>query len=539
MSTADVTSQDGMTLPSRQVEVPVDEVILLEDRAHVIRRAVVEAPAGASRLVIAEVAPTLADRTLCAALRRAEGGPPAEGARVADLRVRRRRVVRTDDLPEVRQGLERELRELHDRKRVSEGRRRRAEQALGELGGRATQALADVGVDASWGKIDRAGWEGQLAAIAAAEAELRAERRGLDEALAELEAEIERLTRRIQLQEGSAREEVRAELVVEIHAATAGRYALQIDYVTPGACWRPYHRATLREPAEGPATLDFACEGCVWQNTGEEWRDVQLVFSTERPSLGSEPPRLQSDVLRVQRKAESVQVEVREQEIQTTGLGGTGGRAAAKVPGIDDGGEALALRSRARARVASDGRPTRVPLFEFSAPATAEYVLMAELEPAVILRSSQVNGASQPILAGPVDLVRRGGFVGRTSTLYVAPGERFALGWGPDGALRALRTVERAQDEKGVLSSWISTEHRVQVRLSNLGPERRAIKVSERVPVSEIEKVKVEVDAHKTSERRAPDADGLLHWSVELQPFERRSIEVRYVVRRHSDVSGI
>ena len=33
-------------------------------------------------------------------------------------------------------------------------------------------------------------------------------------------------------------------------------------------------------------------------------------------------------------------------------------------------------------------------------------------------------------LAGPVDLIRDGGFAGRTTLLYVAAGEGFALGWG-------------------------------------------------------------------------------------------------------------
>lgn len=526
------------SIPSRAVALPVDEVILLEDRAHVIRRGVVEVPAGTSRLVVAEVAPVLADRTLCAAIRRAEGGPSPEGTRVQDLRIRRRKVVRTDDLPEVRRAIERDLRDLADRKRVLEGRRRRDEQALAELSERAGLALADVGVDAAWGRVDRAGWEATLAALAEEEAALRGQRLALDEALRDLEAESERLTHRLQLQQGSAREDVSGEIVVEVVAGTAGRYALQVDYLVPGACWRPYHRATLREREGAAAELHFACEGCVWQNTGEDWEDAQLIFSTERPSLGAEPPRLASEVLLVQRRAEVVQVEVREQEIQTTGLGGKA-RQAAKVPGIDDGGEALTLRSRTRARVPSDGRPYRVPLFEFTAAAAAEHVLMAELEPAVILKSSQENGARQPILAGPVDLVRRGGFVGRTSVLFIAPGERFALGWGPDAALRVIRTVDRAQEEKAMLSSWISTEHKVQVRISNLGAERRAIKVSERVPVSEIDKVKVEVDVHKTSERRLPDNDGLCHWNVDMQPFERRTLELRYVLRKHSDVSGI
>lgn len=518
-------------------QCPVDEVILLEDRAHVIRRGLVEVPAGTTRLLVRDVAPVIADRTLCGALRRPGGGTDDEvAARIQDLRIRRRTIARVDERPEERRALERTMIELGERKSQLETRRARVADELAETGLQAQQTLADVAVDASWGQIDAARWEAGLRELVDAEARLRGQLVALDEEIRELGKETERLGARLH-QVATVRDEIAADLIVEIVARHPGRFALQIDYIVPGACWRPYHRAELVE-GEG-TSLRFECEGCVWQRSGEPWNNVQLVFSTDRPSLGTDPPRLASDVLALQRRSEVIEVETRDQEIQTTGLGGEPRKKASQVPGIDDGGEALVLRAARRADVPSDGQPHRVPLFEFTAAATAEHVLMAELAPAVILKSSQQNLAEHPILAGPVDLVRRGGFVGRTSILFIAPQERFALGWGPDGALRVLREVDRAQEESRMLSSWVSVVHTITLRLSNLGDEPRTIAVRERVPVSEIDKVKIEVDAAKTSERRAPDAEGMIRWDVTLGAYERRKIELCYTLRRHGDVTGI
>ncbi|MEZ4454570.1 MAG: DUF4139 domain-containing protein [Nannocystaceae bacterium] len=521
----------------RPLECPVDEVILLEDRAHVIRRGLLEVPAGTTRLIVREVAPVIADRTLCGALRRPTGGGDEEvPARIQDLRVRRRTIARIDDRPEERRALERAMIELGERKGQLEVRRVRATDELAETGAQAQQAIIDVGVDASWGAIDPGAWEGRLAELGARELALRELLVALDEDLREIGREIERLGARLQ-RGATVRDEVAADLIVEIVARVPGRFAVQLDYIVPGACWRPYHRAELLEgEAQG---LRFECEGCVWQSTGEDWKGVQLVFSTERPSLGTEPPRLTSDVLYVQRRSEVIEVEARDQEIQTAGLGGEPRKQAKQVPGIDDGGEALVLRAPRRADVPADGQPHRVPLFEFTAPAKIEHVLMPELAAAVILKSTQQSAAPHPILAGPVDLVRRGGFVGRTSILFIAPQERFSLGWGPDGAIRVLRELDQTQEEARMLSSWVSVDHKITLRLSNLGDEPRAIHVTERVPVSEIDKVKIEVDAAKTSERKTPDAEGMIEWDVALGPFERKKLELRYVVRRHGDVTGL
>ncbi len=175
----------------------------------------------------------------------------------------------------------------------------------------------------------------------------------------------------------------------------------------------------------------------------------------------------------------------------------------------------------------------------FTSPTSIESVLMPELAEAVVIKSSHVNRSQLPILAGPVDLVREGGFVGRSSLLFIAPGENFAIGWGPDGALRVQRTVELAKEDRGVMSSWTNQAHLVKVKISNLGAQERTVAVTERVPVSEIEKLRIEVDAGATSERQKPDSNGFIRWRVELPAFGRKTIELRYVVRKHGDVVGI
>lgn len=532
-----------IALPT-SIELPVDEVILLEDRAHVIRRGVIEVPAGTTRLRVAEVAPVLSDRTLCAALRRPGADlddDEVRGARVLDLRLHRRVVARVEDRSEQAKALEGERFELAGRIAAIEARRSGVRMQLGDLDRIAEAQLADIGIDAGWGQVEGERWLREFAEIGSDEATLRERMLVHNEELVELSQELERLLRRAAIS-ADLREQITAELVIEVVARAPGRFALQVDYIVPGACWRPYHRAEC-VPTEGQeleSRLEFVSEGCVWQRTGEDWKNVQLVFSTERASLGSEPPVLESDLLAVRRRREQVEVEVRDQEIQSAGLGaGVETRAATEVPGIDDGGKIIALRALSRAHVPSDGQPHRARLFSFTTEVELDWVLLAELEAAVLLRSTQNNCGQQPLLAGPVDLIRGGGLVGRTSIHYIAPGERFELGFGPDSALRAVREVELAKEERGMLSSWTSVVHAVSLRLSNVGDQPRRIKVSERVPVSEIEKVKIDFSRKKTTEGKCPDEQGIVSWQVDLGPFECRRLQLRYTLRKHDDISGV
>ena len=524
-----------------EFKAPIVEVTVLEDRAHVVRRASLELRAGLTRLRIEGVAPVMADKTLCAAIV-PHGNKSGDGARerVSDVRVRRSKLVLGDDKPERARELQRERERLSQRLAELQAARELAQRHEAALSGVGEVTIQDIGVDVCYGQDEPAKWAEALERVAAREGEARQKRLELDFEITEVEHEIKRLNQRIGAtsQVGDA---VRAEVVVEVWVAAAGVYGVQVDYVVPGACWRPYHRAQLVELVKGAdPVLHFSSEGCVWQNTGEDWSDVQLIFSTERPSLGTEPPQLASDVLFVQRKSEVIVVEAREQEVQTTGLGAAPKQRSQDLPGIDDGGEVLTLRAAARASVPSDGRPYRVPLMSGTLKTTSEHVLMAELAEAVVLKTTHVNDRlHQPILAGPVDLIKNGGFVGRTSVLFIAPHENFAIGWGPDGAVRVQRTVTQAREERAMLSGWTSQIHKIEVKLSNLGPEPRTVQVSERVPVSELEKVKIEVDAATTSDRARPDSNGMVRWKVELPGYGRASLSLGYVVRKHGDVVGI
>jgi hypothetical protein len=503
------------------LKAPIDSVTVTEDRAHVHRVASIDLPAGITRVRIEDVAPVIADKTLRVR---------ASGAQAGDARVVRRKVA--TEPARVHAELVRELEEKRRARELGASNVKRLQTAIVLIQEAQRRVAEELAEDAARGSLTdvaeakRAAGafeQREQAAYAEALAAQRAQR-DLEQAIARLEA---RLT-----QSGHTETRVVAAIELTLRASAATKTDLVVEYIVPGACWRPAHTATLRGGA-----LAVTTDGCVWQNTGEDWPNVTLKLSTERPSLGQKPPSLFDDELAVQRRSEIVRVEQRDEIVQHTGLGGA---PPPRVPGIDDGGEVRVLGSKSRATIPSDGRPYRVPTLAMETKSTSSLVAYPELAEAVLVRAVQTNGGSAPLLAGPVDLVRESGFVGRTKLPLIAAGERFELGFGPDPHVRVRREVETVDEEAGLLpSNWIGRSHRVRVHLSNLDTTARKIEVTERVPVSEIEKVEITFDEKKTTPKAKPDEDGFVKWTVDLPARGRASLELRYVVKRHKDVVGI
>ena len=328
-----------------------------------------------------------------------------------------------------------------------------------------------------------------------------------------------------------------ASILADIRTEESGRYSLEIEYIVPGACWRPRHRAFMNGD-----TVRFESDSCVWQNTGEDWMNVSLSFSTHRPSLGTRAPILGDDRISIVKKAKEDVVEIREEAIEDTGLGGgaPGSAGSSSLPGVEDGGIVRNFRAARPADIPSDGRPYRVSIGSFESSSTSDIIVMPELSPYAFIRSIQSNTADYPVLAGPVDLSRDGGFVGRTKVTYMAPGEKFALGWGPDPDIRVHRTQSTHTREAGGLNAWERREYSVEIRLSNIGSGSKTMKIRERIPVSELERVRVKFDKDASSKAwGVPDADGMLECPLTLEASDRTSVKLVYNLETHKKVIGV
>lgn len=509
--------------------IAIAQVTVLEDRAAITRRGSVKLAPGQQRIVIERVAPVLADKTLSAA---------CSGARVLDVRCERYVAPWREGSPAPATSLRDQLAAVEGKLAAARTRAQVARAEADALAQLLEAALADLAAAAARGQGAPTA-QADLADLDARDAAARGRRVDAELEADDLAAVADRLAHRLRTAETEAGEQA-ARLVIDVIADAATDATLTASYIVPGAAWRPFHRAMLARDA---GKLEWQTTACVWQATGEDWSDVELICSLERPSLGVEPPDLTDDELRWRRRPDTVVVEAREQEHHTTGLG------ALEVPGIDDGGLGLRLFAQ-RVSVKADGAPHRVPVGSFSTTAQVTLVAIPPRSTAVHVRARFVNTGAAPLLAGPVDLIMKSGYVGRAEIGFVAPGEKAYLGFGPDSELRVHRSETRDRDNAGILGSWNVETVRVAVRLSNLGTHKREVTVTERIPISEVEQVEVlpsAPDAYMLDEgdeitqvtARAFDDRGLVSWSVELAALGRRAVTLEYKVKSQKSVAGV
>lgn len=129
-------------------------------------------------------------------------------------------------------------------------------------------------------------------------------------------------------------------------------------------------------------------------------------------------------------------------------------------------------------------------------------------------------------------------YVGRTTVSFIAPQEKFALGWGTDANMRVQRTQSQQRD-RDHLTQWHTITNTVSIFLSNIGDEARKIAMTERIPVSELEQVKIEVVPDETSQRIQPDLNGFCNWNLQIPAYSQAKVILTYRIEAAPDVEGL
>ncbi|MCS6902456.1 MAG: DUF4139 domain-containing protein, partial [Polyangiaceae bacterium] len=351
----------------------------------------------------------------------------------------------------------------------------------------------------------------------------------------ELAIEVERQTSVQQRQVEASVPCYEATIEIQLSAAESSEVDVEVTYRTPCALWRPEHHAQLfPATTQGPAKLLVRTFAIAWQRTGEDWQNVPCRFSTARPSQAAVPPLLQDDLLTLQRRLDhrSIIIEEREQAMQLATLG-RGSRRVEEMPGIDDGGEPLSLDGKTLASIPPDGLPVAIEIGEQALPCEADLVAFPERSEAAYLRVTATWTGRIPLLAGPVRVAIGPALLGVSSIRYVAPGEPFELGLGHDDDVR----VRRSQEERREVVPVIGTQkifRRIRLFLSNLGRQPKVMQVIERIPVSEVRDLTVEVTEPGGS--HLDPRTGFACFNLTLAPGQHLELSFAYRVEASSRV---
>ena len=357
--------------------------------------------------------------------------------------------------------------------------------------------------------------------------------RDLDVEKKQLRDRIDALRRQRDESIGSRRMETKS-VEVNIDVTRGGSLSLDLNSVTPKAGWEPSY--DVRLAADGKSA-ELTFRALVRQQTGEDWRDVDLSLSTSRPAIGGTPPELfpwrislyrpqppmpmpvmapaPRSVYKKDARASSMdEAEILPAEAQASALYATAQVAEEQT--------SVTFIIPRKVDIPSDGTRHGSVVAMENLPLSLEFLAVPKLAPNVYLKSEIVNRAPFPLLAGRVNIFTGNNFSGSSQLKKVAAGEKFDLYFGTDDQVTVKREELKVHKEAGLFGKN-RMAYRYRIEVQNFRKEPQTIIVRDQLPLAGDDEITIALDNPNTKPDEIKN-DGVLTWKLLVKPGEKQEI---------------
>ncbi|MBT8421299.1 MAG: DUF4139 domain-containing protein, partial [Gammaproteobacteria bacterium] len=323
------------------------------------------------------------------------------------------------------------------------------------------------------------------------------------------------------------------DVTLDVTTKTGGAVPLLLTYLVRSAGWRPsYHLAG--DSGTGKLTIEYFGE--VHQRSGEDWRGVEMRFSTGRPALGVTAPEISPwvvDFVRPPPEAAPVLLSrgLRQHaEIAMAPRDTMMAPLVAKATQVVETANSLLYVVPDKQTVPAGADGHRALITQRTFDMALEYFTVPKNSPFVFLGAEITNTGDFHYLPGKSLTYLDGAFVGSGHLDSFAPKETLTLGLGPDRSLRAeRRLIKKEGGEQGLFGGKTRLRHVYEIELENLKKKSVVIDVKDQLPLSYHEDIVVAVNRIDPAPKEQ-DEKNILTWAIELEPKQKKTIRLDFQI---------
>lgn len=325
----------------------------------------------------------------------------------------------------------------------------------------------------------------------------------------------------------------RKKVTVLVNTDRALRTKVELRYLVANTGWSPAYDLVAMNNT-GPITLRYKAQ--VYNNTGIDWKKMNLVLSTADPSLGASSPTLARWEL---------------------GGGGGSGSGAGVDSRFDQGdfkqsqGMAPSLNTWNDASqhyemitvsevsaefkikrtydIASDAKPYMVEVAEHTLPATYSYVAIPKVDRDAFLMARITGWEALDLVDGPANVYYEDSYVGESQISTAGINDTLDLSLGRDNDIRVERKELEDRTSRKVIGSERKQTLTYEITVKNTTAAPIHLALRDQIPVSMNDQIKVQVLELSGGQLNAQE--GLVEWPMDLQPGASNTVKLSFEIK--------
>lgn len=329
----------------------------------------------------------------------------------------------------------------------------------------------------------------------------------------------------------NTRQKVSAFVEIEVSTAVAVNSTLSLSYFVSNAGWSPFYNVRAKG-IEEPIELEFNAN--VHQNTGVEWKEVNLTLATGSPQMDGNAPTLyrwyvdyyrpvvtglyqsQGDYDGVENEPNDLQKSAEVMVVANKVRSSSNGK---KVATYSENVTFQEYKITSPYNIPSTGKQQRVEIQVHNVPAEYAYFTAPKLNPTAFLMARIPNWEQYNLLSGNSKIYFEDTYVGQAYIDANNTEDTLSMSLGQDKNVVIERKCLLEKSSKSIIGNKQTKKKSYLISVRNTKSESITIEVVDQIPLSKRKEIKVELK--ESSEASYNERTGELKWTVTIAPNEK------------------
>lgn len=329
------------------------------------------------------------------------------------------------------------------------------------------------------------------------------------------------------------------EIVVTVSGKTAGTIEVSLSYLIFDAGWQPVYDVRV-DKISSPANLSYKAN--VWQNSGLDWMNTDIILSTRNPNVNNNKPELDPWFIdfvkpvsyqKMMKAGAARSMDNLAMQVVSEAAAPLESETMADYINVIETQLSVEFTPTIKYSIPSDGKPHSVALQDFSIPAKYEYYAAPKIDNNGFLVARLSDWSSYNLLPGQANIYFENSYVGQS---YVDPSttrDALTLSLGRDKNISVSHDVLKDFSEDKFLSSNVERTFAFEIKVKNNKKVPVNIIVEDQIPISKNEEIVIKLIDSSGAIYNAEN--GKLKWTVNVEGGKSVSKKLVYSVKYPGD----
>ena len=340
---------------------------------------------------------------------------------------------------------------------------------------------------------------------------------------------LERINAKIREIQGELKSSV-IDVYVDLFVRKKVRETLDLQYLVMNSGWYSTYDIRINGKSLKASIEQY---GMIWQNTGEDWNDINITLSNIQSKLKTKPPQISSYVLSYQ-KVEKVKTKILGSLDDALSLG-VGSKNNNLDLDINTLGKNFKIKEKQTVLVGM--KKTKVFISKKSTDITEHFEAVPVKYPYVFRKITLKNPFLWNLNSGRAFVFYNNEFIQQTKLNHIAKGDEFYLNAGNDYNVVVNKWYSDSS-EAGIVDSIAGRKtykRDLNFSLKSYDKKTKLIRVMGQIPISEIKSVEISTKGTTSGHTKLKTFPSWSYWDIKLEPKQVQRISLKLQVNTPKD----